>query len=314
MTTTCALQATLRQNDLIYDVGMHRGEDTDYYLKKGFRVIGFEADPDLAAMCRERFHSHICAGALTIVEGAIVKPNRSSSAAYQPHSVLRCTRTPAKVDFYKTDSRTEWGSVDHKWAVRNEKLGISSRLIAVDAIDFRAVMEKQGLPHYLKIDIEGMDMECIAALRHFEMRPSYLSIEINKTSYDAMVSQLNEIRDLGYDSFQAVEQTEITNRQSPPHPAREGVYVDHHFVFSSSGLFGSELGGKWKSQTDLLRQCRAIATGFYWVGDSGVLTRRKYPGAKLITAAAKRLLRLYTGERTPGWYDLHARHRDARTE
>ena len=291
MTTTCALQATLRQNDLIYDVGMHRGEDTHYYLKKGFRVIGFEADPDLAAMCRERFHSHICAGALTIVEGAIVKPNRSS-------------RTPAKVDFYKTDSRTEWGSVDHKWAVRNEKLGISSRLIAVDAIDFRAVMEKQGVPHYLKIDIEGMDMECIAALRHFEMRPSYLSIEIDKTSYDAMVSQLegNQRSWLRLLSGRR-PQTEITNRQSPPHPAREGVYVDHHFVFSSSGLFGSELGGKWKSQTDLLRQCRAIATGFYWVGDSGVLTRRKYSRSEAYHRHSKRTpSTLYSGANAWKWH------------
>ncbi len=37
-----------KYDDLIYDVGMHKGEDADYYLKKGFRVIGFEAIPELA--------------------------------------------------------------------------------------------------------------------------------------------------------------------------------------------------------------------------------------------------------------------------
>ncbi len=31
--------------DLIYDVGFHHGEDTAVYLRKGFRVVAFEAHP-----------------------------------------------------------------------------------------------------------------------------------------------------------------------------------------------------------------------------------------------------------------------------
>ena len=45
------------ERDLIYDVGMHKGEDTELYLKKGFRVIAFEADPDLVASARTK---HAC--------------------------------------------------------------------------------------------------------------------------------------------------------------------------------------------------------------------------------------------------------------
>ena len=56
---------------LIYDFGMHKGEDTEYYLKKGFEVVSFEANPELAAHCRERFAEEIAAGRLTIVEGAV---------------------------------------------------------------------------------------------------------------------------------------------------------------------------------------------------------------------------------------------------
>jgi len=33
--------------NLIIDVGVHQGEDTEYYLKKGFCVVGIEADPQL---------------------------------------------------------------------------------------------------------------------------------------------------------------------------------------------------------------------------------------------------------------------------
>ena len=33
---------------IIFDIGMHCGEDTDFYLKKGFTVVGVEANPELA--------------------------------------------------------------------------------------------------------------------------------------------------------------------------------------------------------------------------------------------------------------------------
>jgi len=47
---------------LIYDVGMHKGEDTDFYLKKGFDVVGIEADPTLVVGLRERFAKELDSG------------------------------------------------------------------------------------------------------------------------------------------------------------------------------------------------------------------------------------------------------------
>lgn len=62
----------MKHANLIYDVGMHTGGDTEFYLKKGFNVVAFEADPELAESGRRRFSREINAGQLTIVEGAIV--------------------------------------------------------------------------------------------------------------------------------------------------------------------------------------------------------------------------------------------------
>ena len=67
-----SLVYTPKHLDLIYDVGMHKGEDTDFYLRKGFRVVAFEADPDLTGYCRKRFKEFLDSGQLKIVEGAIV--------------------------------------------------------------------------------------------------------------------------------------------------------------------------------------------------------------------------------------------------
>jgi len=43
------------KNNLIFDVGMHKGEDTDFYIKKGFDVIGFEANPELIKYLKKLF-------------------------------------------------------------------------------------------------------------------------------------------------------------------------------------------------------------------------------------------------------------------
>lgn len=51
--------------DLVYDVGMNRGEDTEFYLKKGYRVVGFEADPLLVDQCRKRFAAELSSRAVS---------------------------------------------------------------------------------------------------------------------------------------------------------------------------------------------------------------------------------------------------------
>ena len=53
---------------LVFDVGMHRGEDTAYYLHKGFRVVGVEANPAMAGHLRSRFRLEIASGALQLLE------------------------------------------------------------------------------------------------------------------------------------------------------------------------------------------------------------------------------------------------------
>jgi hypothetical protein len=55
---------------LIIDVGMSEGNDTAFYLAKGFDVVGVEADPALAAPLRERFAEAIAAGRLRLLERA----------------------------------------------------------------------------------------------------------------------------------------------------------------------------------------------------------------------------------------------------
>jgi hypothetical protein len=98
--------------DLIYDIGLHKGEDTDYYLKKGFRVVGMEANPDLVNHCKTRFKSAIAGGQLRIIEGAIAPASSGDT-----------------VTFYRNDTATIWGTIDAAWAERNAKRGHNSEKI-----------------------------------------------------------------------------------------------------------------------------------------------------------------------------------------
>ncbi|MFT5604915.1 MAG: 16S rRNA A1518/A1519 N6-dimethyltransferase RsmA/KsgA/DIM1 with predicted DNA glycosylase, partial [Paracoccaceae bacterium] len=93
-----AVKAVGKNDDLVYDVGMHQGEDSDFYLKKGFRVVGFEADPDLAAQCRRRFFGEIESGQLVVVEGAIVDKQALAGG-------------DKTIRFYKNIDVSVWGTV-----------------------------------------------------------------------------------------------------------------------------------------------------------------------------------------------------------
>src|SRR4051812_29117134 len=58
---------------LIFDVGLHNGDDSAYYLHLGYRVAGFEANPLLAAQCASRFESEIRQGRMTVLNVGLLK-------------------------------------------------------------------------------------------------------------------------------------------------------------------------------------------------------------------------------------------------
>jgi len=113
---------------LVYDVGLHKEEDTELYLKKGYQVVAFEANPSLAEFCSDRFAQQIRSGQLHIVRGAIAPPTSTG-----------------KVKFYLNDRVSVWGTIDQAWVARNASQGSDSREIEVDQINMAEVFEKFGI-------------------------------------------------------------------------------------------------------------------------------------------------------------------------
>ena len=59
---------------LIFDVGAHEGEDSAFYLSRGFDVVAVEANPILVEKLLDRFRDEISAGRFTL---AIVNKMRA---------------------------------------------------------------------------------------------------------------------------------------------------------------------------------------------------------------------------------------------
>lgn len=262
--------------DLVLDVGAHLGEDSDFYLKLGYRVVGVEANPQLVERLSKRFAAEIAQGRYTIVPNAIGEAD-------------------ATITFYVNKKLSVWGTTDPKWAARNAEMGGESEPIQVPCVRFEDVLARHGKPLYLKIDIEGADMLCVRALAKVApaLRPRYLSIESNKVSWRDLVAEFDLLESLGYDRFQVIDQRRHRNGQ---YRTRDGGNIDYRFESGASGPFGDNLEGPWLTRREAQRRYIPIFILYKTIGDNTRL---------------RNLLNLVPGLRNVldwvSWYDTHAR-------
>lgn len=266
---------------LIYDIGMHRGEDTAYYLKRGFRVIGIEADPALAADCRSVFGDAIAQERLVIREGAIAEG-------------------PApRVVFYRNPEISYWGTVNLAWVERNQARGTHHEPVQVERIDLRACLEQYGVPYFMKIDVEGADMLCLRALQGSAVMPAYVSMESDIKSFARLQEEIHLLEQLGYNAFRAVQQSNLPARtRDLPLPG----HITHAFEYGCSGPLPEEFPSAWQDAREIRNTYRKIFLLYRHLGTDSWLWRTSF-GRKWIQGLGK----LVQGE-VPGWYDTHARH------
>ena len=176
-------------DDLVYDVGMNNGDDTAYYLHRGFRVVAVEADPALVRRARERFRREIESGRLILLDVAVAEED-------------------GELPFWVCETRSEWSSVHRAIAARD---GRPHHEVRVTGRTFSSILEEFGVPHYLKIDIEGNDHLCIEALREDDL-PRYLSVEQGPR----ILELLPRLAEIGYTGFKCIGQSHLLPLQLPP--------------------------------------------------------------------------------------------------
>jgi FkbM family methyltransferase len=215
--------------NLIFDVGLHVGQDTDFYLKKGFKVVAVEANPQLVEECKGRFRADIARGDLTIVNIGIAEREGT-------------------LPFYVNEKLSEWSSFD-------ERIGAGRgayHVIQVPTRPLSSIIGEYGVPYYVKLDIEGMDHPAIVSMRDTAEKPKYVSAE---NGHDFMIDELYA---QGYRRFKFVNQSKI-HEITLHEPAKEGVFVRHQFPFGASGPFGDEISGEWLNREQVTAMSQA-----YW--------------------------------------------------
>jgi FkbM family methyltransferase len=263
------------ESQLVYDVGLHFGEDSEFYLSKGFRVVGIDANPEMCRIAAQRLARYVSNGRLVIVNKAI-------------------SSEEGEVTFYDNPTNPEWGTIDPKWAARNQRMGKRSAEIRVPALPLRRMVAEHGRPYFVKIDIEGIDLTALRSLAGGSDLPKYVSIESEKVSFTKLREEFEVFQSLGYDRFKIVPQHRVP-KQRPPFPPREGAYTKHRFEAGASGLFGEEAPGKWLTAAEAIEAYKPIFLRYHLTGDDPLVRSR------LLRQGLK-----WLGFRS-GWYDTHAK-------
>ena len=199
----------------IYDVGMHNGDDTAYYLAKGAHVVAIEANPDLCALAEERFKKEIGQKFLEILNCAV--SDREGS-----------------LDFF----------VNEKFSVRSSLRATANRhtrTIKVNAMPLSKIVGKFGKADFIKIDVEHYDHVVLSDLRASGQLPPQLSVE----AHDFAV--IRELLRAEYTKFRLIRGKTVGRRFADWRIETPSGFQRYSFNPHSSGPFGSDLPGPWIS-------------------------------------------------------------------
>jgi FkbM family methyltransferase len=283
-----------KYDDLVYDVGANNGDDIDYYLYKGYRVLGIEADPTLMGPLEERFAAALAQKRLTLLNVALA-PDRTIAP------------------FWICEGHSLWNSFDREVASRN---GHQAHAVDLECWPLRDVLAEFGVPHYLKLSLHGQEHFCLADLTP-ATAPELLSLELPRDCPTAE-NIVERLVSLGYQGFKVIDQTNQKQIRSalPPlrtrlrrrlqrlarlydacGPLRDGVrrlgpasriatdrasglvrLGEWTFPAGSSGPFGDDTDGPWLPAESALRIWMAF------------LSERAGEGQRLLNV----------------WHDLHA--------
>lgn len=221
---------------------MNDGKDTAYYLYRGYKVVAVEANPGLCKMAAQKFSRELAEGRLAL-ENVAIGEQRGEQTFFV-----------SSVDLLS--------SLDPSAATRDGQTATAVPVTCVRAADLFA---RHGVPHFLKVDIEGGDRVCLADLNR-DCRPTYLSFEDGPETEE----EIPRLVSLGYKRFKLINQSGLLFQSDYEAESafkkldrrihrkfrnlRQGRwYNDWEFECQSSGPFGEDADGRWVSSEELLK-------------------------------------------------------------
>lgn len=273
---------------LIIDLGAHKGEDSDFYLRKGFKVVAVEASETLYQLIVQRFRDHTNNNDFIALNYAISNKDNEF------------------IEFYENIDNSAWSTIFNSWNSRNKKFGTGSEKKSVKSLRLDTLI-KQELQEddeleFIKIDIEGADTIALRSLLNSEIKPKFISLESDKLSWKNLLEEFDILEQLGYHKFKIIDQSKI-HEQVCPHPSREGDYINYQFENGSTGLFGDDLPGKWLSAEEAKKTYKKIFIRYRYFGDYGIFNNKLIMKNRVLNKFMQVCKLKYPHV---GWYDTHA--------
>jgi FkbM family methyltransferase len=201
---------------LIFDIGMSEGNDTAFYLAKGFNVVGVEADVHVFEALGQRF-------AEAIQDGRLVIYHRAAGAR---HGDI--------VEFFGNPIHQGISGLTNN----HPPTAHLARRYHVMTIDWPTLIDRHGIPYYVKIDVEGAEAAFLSSWGVHGPLPAYVSTECHS------FAPVQALHDLGYRRFQLIDQNPPGGFGLPP-LQREGKRIDWPRFEHASGPFGRDLVTPW---------------------------------------------------------------------
>ena len=133
--------------DLVFDLGAHAGNRTRAFAAMGCRVVAVEPQPDFARVLRTLFAG---SPGVEVIEAAVgEEPGRASL------SISERTPTVTTIAMGWRDTRGQ----------QSDFSGVQwNRQLDVETTTLDALIERFGIPTFVKIDVEGSEPSVLAGL------------------------------------------------------------------------------------------------------------------------------------------------------
>jgi len=139
------LETIIKDNDLVFDVGCNIGEKSFKYLTLNAKVVGFEPQPNCLKKLNDRFNGN----ERITIEPIGLDSKKGISFIYEASHDTISSMSLEFIDIVKKERFS-----DYFW---DKKIQIE-----VDTLD--NMITKHGKPNYIKIDVEGYELNVLKGL------------------------------------------------------------------------------------------------------------------------------------------------------